>query len=327
MVARIIELLLMGAALVSCGPAPILDLPADALPTSASAGGVAWVSRSYGLFERTGDDIRLASLPNQILGEARYGPDALWIHLPNCCVVRWAGRDERPGSSPFRPAAVRGALKTGDQLEQIDVPPPLLRILPRRNGQLWIATTPTPTTKGEILSWQSGQVRSISSASGAAATIADWIDTGDRVLAATPAGVIDVETRRLLTTVPATAIAWDEERSIAWAGGSGLWRIAASHSTRAPLYWRTEHGEKVPAGQVLDIAVAASGCVHVLLRGGRLLTLDPSGEPLEQRGDLSPATTHLIADPTSGALYVGGGGPAKIPAPARCRERLFFVGG
>jgi len=301
-------------------------LPADALPMdvqpgtgrilgSSYAGGLVELERSTTGVWVTASRLRPGQeLPGGLFGDAQYRPPGGILVIMHS----------------------KGLLEVDEGKTRLFGPengllgPDLLRILALPSGETWLAYTPQPfgpTPNAGLQLLQDGQVlRTVELTDRDMATIGDWVFVPERgtVFAATRAGVVEIGSDGSLTRLSrnsATAIARDPSGGVIGVVGVAIERWQVDRFV--PLLFQVNHPRR-PAGgfhlaSPVDLAIAPDGVWYLLFQNGVLVLLDPQGQPLgvlDAEDGLPASARRLLADPTTGEVFVGSNEGLVVISPA-----------
>lgn len=295
------------------GDGPLLT---DALPMDQepSTGRVLLSSYSSGLFQlerdrsdgwRVAESMKAgAELPAGIFGDSQYGPsNSIVAIMHSKGVLRIQNKQAT-------------LLSTDAGIQDVNT---LLRLLVRRSGEIWLASTPLPFGQSAGSNLQiirdSRMQRTNKISSREPATIARWVEVPERnsVFAATRAGVVEFN-----NTGAMTLLSTDSVSSITREPQTGLIGVAGTSVQRwdgkrfVPFLFRVDHPRarqgQAQAGMPIDIGIDRNGLWYLLYNGGILAVINSEGRSIKvlDPEDGIPATARrLLVHARSGDVIVG----------------------
>jgi hypothetical protein len=295
------------------GDGPLLT---DALPMDQdlSTGRVLLSSYSSGLFQlerdrsdgwRVAESMKEgAELPAGIFGDSQYGPSNSIVAIMHS-----------KGLLRIQNKQVT-LLSTDAGIQDVNT---LLRLLVRRSGEIWLASTPLPfgqSAGSNLQIIRDGRVlRTNKIPSREPATIARWVEVPERnsVFAATRAGVVEFN-----NTGAMTLLSTDSVSSITREPQTGLIGVAGTTVQRwdgkrfVPFLFRVDHPRarqgQLQAGVPIDIGIDRNGLWYLLYNGGILAVINSEGQSikvLDPEDGIPSTARRLLVHSRSGDVIVG----------------------
>lgn len=309
------------------GP-PLTDaLPMDQDPAT---GRVLLSSYSSGLFQlerdrsdgwRVAESLKAgAELPVGIFGDSQYAASNSIVAILHS---KGLVRIQNKGAT---------LLSTAEGIKNVNT---LLRLLVRRSGEIWLASTPLPfgQSAGSNLHIirDSRILRTIKISSRELATIARWVEVPERnsVFAATRAGVVEFNNSgemTLLSTDSVSSITREPQTGLIGVAGTTVQRWDGKRFV--PFLFRVNHPRarqgQFQAGVPIDIGIDRNGLWYFLYNGGILAVINSEGQSiklLDPEDGIPPTARRLLVHAKSGDVIVGSGneGLATVLSQERAR--------
>ena len=297
------------------GDGPLLT---DALPMDQdlSTGRVLLSSYSSGLFQlerdrsdgwRVAESLKAgAELPAGIFGDSQYGPSSSIVAiLYSKGLLRIQNKQAT-------------LLSTAEGIQDVNM---LLRLLVRRSGEIWLASTPLPFGQSAGSNLQiirdSRTLRTNRIPSRELGTIARWVEVPERnsVFAATMAGVVEFDNlggMTLLSTDSVSSITREPQTGLIGTAGTTVQRWDGKRFV--PFLFRVDHPRarqgQFQAGVPIDIGIDRKGLWYLLYNGGILAVINSEGRSikvLDPEDGIPPTARRLLVHARSGDIIIGSG--------------------